>query len=229
VNVLGLDLSLTFPGFAFGNRAVDMASIDYAKTNIDGDHRLNHTRDIIRHIVKSVQIDLAVIEGPAFSANGMFQMGMVHASARILLNDFRIPYTTVYPTALKLFATGHGTADKEQMIAAVTAAIGVVPADDNQADAWWLRAMGLAALGDWPVAMTDARRDTLAKVEWPPPVKPWGDLTPDKSGEPKLCGHKMVVMRNAGRWLHAFGDMTVCEKPKTTRRKTTAKGGEPDA
>jgi Holliday junction resolvasome RuvABC endonuclease subunit len=220
VNVLGLDLSLTAPGFAFSDRASGMISRNYTHEKIAGDLRLNATRDVVRHIVKHTPIALAVIEAPAYAANGMFQMGLVHSAARVVLNDYQVPYATVSPGTLKQFATGWGNADKEQMIAAVTAVTGVVPGDDNQADAWWLRAMGLAALGHPNIEMNDARRQRIASCEWPAPVNGWGAYGVESKRPPAKCGHDVYALANAGRLIHAFS-LTVCDKPTKTRRKKT--------
>ncbi len=42
------------------------------------------------------------------------------------------------PTSIKLYATGHGNADKSQMIAACKAVLKIHAADDNEADACWI-------------------------------------------------------------------------------------------
>lgn len=213
MNAFGLDLSITAPGLCWGNRNTDMATLNHAALGITGDRRYNATRDNIRHILRHYSIDLAVLEGPAWAANLMFQFGMVHYAARGVLMDFGIPYVTVQPTTLKQYATGSGAADKADMIAAVTAAVGTVPGDDNQADSWWLREMGLAALGHPTVELTDERRGILAGIrDWPRIVNRWDFYAEDRKAGDKVCGDGYVVFKNAGRWVHAFG-LGVCEKP----------------
>lgn len=213
MNVLGLDLSITAPGFAWGDRVADMATLDCARLKIEGDQRYRAIRDNVRHILRNVTVGLAVLEGPAYAGMNMFQFGMVHGPVRTVLMDFEVPYVTVQPSALKKFATGRGDCDKTEMIAAVAAATGAMPGDDNQADAWWLREMGLAALGHPRVELTVERRQLLASVQdWPTVVNRWDFYPEDRKSRPKTCGHGYGILMNAGRWIHAFG-LSECTKP----------------
>lgn len=55
-------------------------------------------------------------------------------------NDGR-PYIGYSPTEIKKFATGNGKATKEMMIDAATEILGIIPEDDNEADALLLGLM----------------------------------------------------------------------------------------
>ena len=114
---------------------------------------------------------LVVIEGPAFSRQG--QAG-VHLRAGLwwrivgLLHSAGVPVAEVSPSALKKYATGKGTADKSDMRMALYKRAGLDVPSDDEADAWWLRQMGLAHLGDpGAVPLPQAHLSALDKVVWP--------------------------------------------------------------
>lgn len=81
---------------------------------------------------------LVAFEGYAHNAEfSAHQLGEVGGTVRLVLLRRQIPYVVVAPPALKKFATGDHTADKDAMIAAAERA-GAKVADDHQADAFWL-------------------------------------------------------------------------------------------
>lgn len=62
-----------------------------------------------------------------------------------------IPYEGVAVGTIKKRATGNGAASKEMMIEAACAKLGVIPEDDNEADALWLLVLMVEAEGlEWP-------------------------------------------------------------------------------
>lgn len=62
-----------------------------------------------------------------------------------------IPYEGVSVGDIKKRATGNGSASKEMMVEAACAELGVIPSDDNEADALWLLVLMVEAEGlDWP-------------------------------------------------------------------------------
>lgn len=95
--------------------------------------------------------ELAVIEAIPQYSTGTQSLALVHGVARVALRKHEVPVIQVYPATLKAWATGHGRADKGEMLRAVperytTQWNGDV--DDNAVDAWWLRQIGLAYLGE---------------------------------------------------------------------------------
>lgn len=123
------------------------------------------------------------------SIDAAMAAGMAQGVIRLVLGEFRIPFGKINPTLVKKFATGHGggsETDKAHMIAAANRhriAPHVTPhmnlrgepncpgckgerldplTDDNQADAWWLREMGLWYLG---VRHLDPANDTILNSE----------------------------------------------------------------
>jgi Holliday junction resolvasome RuvABC endonuclease subunit len=164
VRVLGLDLSLTATGVALPN-----GTCRTIKTNpADGDLRLLQISESIRVAVTVTgPVDLAVIEDLPVGARAAGITGMVHGVARAALAAADVPYALVSPATLKAYATGSGNADKTAMALAAFKRHGIEFADDNQCDAWWLRAAGHERLAQPLVSLPAVQIARLAKGKWP--------------------------------------------------------------
>jgi hypothetical protein len=93
---------------------------------------------------------------------------MVHGAVRLALMEAEVPYVHISPGTLKAFATGNGKADKAAMILAAYKRAGREFVDDNECDAWWLRAAGLDQYGAPEMKLPEAQRKKLATVKgWP--------------------------------------------------------------
>ena len=150
--VMGLDLSMTASGVAVPN--------GQCFTIKPGDPRLGDRRLVVierglNYYLDRTKPELALVEKIPTASKG-FQvaivLGMVHGVARKCLAERGIPMVYIDNKLLKQYATGHGAADKRAMIVAANQARFAAEesdmlTDDNQADAWWLRAMGLHHLG----------------------------------------------------------------------------------
>lgn len=161
--VVGLDLSITATGVALWDGTTH--TITAAKWG--GDWRLVNIRKTVLHHLLTPRAALAVIEDLPTHAHGAGVTGMVHGVVRELLLDNGVPYVLVPPATLKKYATGKGNATKADMRMALYQRAGLDLRDDNQADAWWLRMMGLDWLGHATVILPKAQRDALLKVDWP--------------------------------------------------------------
>lgn len=157
--VLGLDLSITGTGIA---PATGSTSTLHPRTA--GDERLLEIRNHISLELDTVH--LAVIEGPVLRSQAALSLAMLHGAVRTLLWDTATGYVIIPPATLKKYATGRGNATKPDMAVALYKRTGLELADDNQVDAWWLRAMGLDALGAPIVALPADQRAVLAKFHW---------------------------------------------------------------
>ena len=155
--VVGLDLSITATGVCdgAGARTIKPASSD-------GDRRLVQIVAEIRPIAYGA--DLVVIEDLPTHAHSAGITGMVHGAVRHMLLSGP-PYVTVPPATLKKYATGRGNAGKPEMAVALFKRAGIELADDNQVDAWWLRAAGHELLGEPLVPMPTAQVDALKAVK----------------------------------------------------------------
>jgi Holliday junction resolvasome RuvABC endonuclease subunit len=162
--VIGLDLSMTATGMAH----TDGHTETIATMAKDGDLRLRHIRVHIDDYLHRNPVELVVIEDvPPIRANSLAIIGMVHGVVRDLLWFYGAPYALVPPASAKKYATGRGNATKPDMRMALFQRAGLDLRDDNQVDAWWLRAMGLDYLGQPPVTLPKEQRKALDKVAWP--------------------------------------------------------------
>lgn len=151
-------------------------------------HLAQRCRELRAGLARAIRInppapDLMVIEGTFFAhPNTSARLDELRGVVRELLVSTPLPadrdyahiqFVEVPPKSLKLFATGKAAADKTLMTYAATSAIHLDdpgargPRNDDEADAWWLRRMGM--VGCWlaePVAeyQIDALRD--CGVRW---------------------------------------------------------------
>jgi len=160
--VIGLDLSITATGCAHSSGDVETWKLP-AKL---GDRRLVEIATATYEL-RTPPPNLVVIEDLPTHAHGAGITGMVHGAVRAELIRLDIPYVLVPPATLKKYATGRGNAGKPEMAVALFKRAGLELGDDNQVDAWWLRAMGMDALGAPLVDLPAAQRDAMTKVTWP--------------------------------------------------------------
>lgn len=159
--VIGLDLSITATGVALHDGTTTTI---LART---GDLRLVDIQDAIVRTVDGQDIDLVVIEDLPTHAKAAGITGMVHGAVRTSLLRLGVPYALVTPASLKKYATGRGNAGKPEMAVAAYKRAQAEFEDDNQCDAWWLRAAGLDHLGHPIASLPAAQRAALDAVTWP--------------------------------------------------------------
>lgn len=86
----------------------------------------------------------AAIEGYSYGSVGkLAELGEVGGILRLLLHELNVPYIVVAPSALKKFVSNDSSAEKIEMLAAVTRNWGVKLTSDNEADA-----VGLAKVSE---------------------------------------------------------------------------------
>jgi len=157
--VVGLDLSMTSTGVCEAD-----GKTWTVRTRDVGDRRLI---EIVAAVAVSTRgADLVVIEeappglkGPAIKA-----VHMVHGAVRVALLTQDLRYVAVNPTVLKRFATGKAAADKTAMAMALFKRTGLEPANNDEVDAWWLRAAGLQLLGEPVVELPAVQVAALEKL-----------------------------------------------------------------
>ena len=175
--VVGLDLSITATGIC----DVDGNTFTVGGKAELGDKRLRIIASAVTEATQPQEVigcgfmpvTLVVIEALAagHSKGNGSAAAEVMGAAKSLLLSIGTPYVLVPPATLKKFATGRGNATKPDMaVAAYKRGDEIEFADDNQCDAWWLRAAGLDALGHPLFPMPQAQRDALNVVTWPEPV-----------------------------------------------------------
>jgi len=220
VNVIGLDLSLNGTGICTSRTSGERLAGNVGM----GDVRLSRIYDAVLYYTSSSTpsrdmmspVELAVIEANPPMAHSGDVLNLVHGAARAALAKNGVPFAYVYPTTLKSFATGGASADKEAMIDGIRVVTGWTPENDDVADAWWLRQMGIAALAGGR-GLAAHQTHAISAVQWPVFMQPYGAISARKPVT-KKCKHGVVCLRNGDHWLHPF-DVVVCDKPpKTTVR-----------
>lgn len=162
LRILALDLSVTATGICLHDGHTETITTNPK----DGDRRLVTIADRVMRAVLS-GVDVALIEGPVVRSSAAVVIGMVHGAVRELLIRHDVPYAVVPPATLKAYATGKGNADKTAMAIAALKRTGREFADDNQVDAFWLRAAALDWYGQPEFDLPKVQRERLAKVVWP--------------------------------------------------------------
>ena len=176
--VIGVDLSLAATGVSNGKWCRTIATKGTnADTIVQTDRRLRQIADDVAK--DTLSVDLVVIEGPSHNSrygHAWDRAGLwwriVH---RLLAAD--VPVAVVPPMIRALYATGKAGAKKEAVLLAAARRWPDCPiANNNEADALVLAAMGLDWLGVPLAPMPATHRAALAKVAWPDNLT--GDTTP---------------------------------------------------
>lgn len=143
IGVLGGDLSLTSTGLCLPTGQCVTIKTGPSKL---GDHRFVTLRKGTLYYCQKTRPDLAVIERASPHMRNEAANVAIHgaqAIVREVLCELGIPLAVVHPKTLKQYATGNGGATKPEMIHAAVKAGGDPALNDDEADGWWLRAMGL--------------------------------------------------------------------------------------
>jgi Holliday junction resolvasome RuvABC endonuclease subunit len=140
--VIGLDVSSSCTGVARTDGSTLSIKL---KAGTDPYSRLHELGKALVRILDADKPELAVIEEPA-AVRGRDAVRRLHefvGFARYLCWVRGIRVVEVNPMKLKAWATGSGHASKDDMMAAA-AARGATPANDDEADAFLLRASAVA-------------------------------------------------------------------------------------
>lgn len=159
--VLGLDLSLTSSGLALPD-----GSVTSIKTKTKGCTRLAEVRDrVIKYLVDS-NADYVAMEGYAFGRpNQAHYIGELGGVVKTALHEAGCHFVVVPPSNVKMYATGKGNANKDEVLSAAVLAFGFAMSND-EADALWLRAMAHDAFGEPVVRVPEKNRAALTKIKW---------------------------------------------------------------
>jgi len=164
VNVLALDLSLNSTGYAYWNPdgSWNLGTID--PKGRTGERRLSFIRDRVLGWAE-VTGGLVAIEGYAYArANQAHQIGELGGVVRLALHDAGVEFIEVAPSSVKKYATGKGNANKNAMLVAAGKRLGYGGDSNDEADAAWLCALVLDALGCPVVDVPQAHRAAVTAV-----------------------------------------------------------------
>ena len=112
--------------------------------------------------------DLVVIEGFSYGSKGSstVDIGGMGWIVRVALYEAGIPYEVVSPSTIKIFATGKGTAAKDDVLLAAVRRLDYQGNSKDEADALWLYALAMHALGSPIVSLPQTHLRALDKVKW---------------------------------------------------------------
>lgn len=171
--VIGLDLSLSATGYAGPDGTKVIKSTGHKGDTLDQRaERLCHLRDEIFEAIEGWQPELVTVEAPSIGqARG--SSGAVHDRSGLWwlvigrLIEVGAPVIEVPPATLKKYVTGKGNAQKPDMRMEIFKRFAVDIRDDNEADAFALRALGLDLLGHPLVQLPVVNRTALEKLPRP--------------------------------------------------------------
>lgn len=150
VKILGLDLSLTGTGVVLlEDDRIKLELLIKSKPTeqkrpVDEIERLVLIKRKIISIIEEHKPDLVVIENLAFLAKGtsLTQLSYLNYVIRAYLWENKIKFFLVAPPSLKKFITGHGKAQKEEVMESIFKTYHVAETDSNIADAFVLSLIG---------------------------------------------------------------------------------------
>ena len=169
--VMGIDLSLNNTGLAYADGEAEVFSPEHNNSTNAGMDRLCEIRD---HLVKATfdDLDLVVIEGLAFDAHDTYRWSAQLAGiVRAAMFDLGVPFVLCPPGTLKKYATGNGNAGKDQVTNACQKRLGYDGYNNDEADALWLRAIGLDLCGVPLVELPKVQAEALKLMRQQHPIQ----------------------------------------------------------
>jgi len=165
--VVGIDPSLTSTGVAI----IEWGKLSTFRltTSLKGPARLDYFRGRFSDVLRQFDPAMVVIEGYSYGSKfGLAGSGELGGVLKLALWDAKVAYGIAQPGTLKSFATGKGSADKEQVSKELFKRFGVDVDNNDKVDA-----AGLAVMAAWiaepapvgAVKLTKAQLDSLGKVE----------------------------------------------------------------
>lgn len=184
MRIMGIDPSISSTGLSFPDRQTLAV-----KPRSKGDLRLSEIGNAVSRYLTAFEPDLAVVEDLAghYPGGSARIIPMLHGVIRDRLQLAGVPFVLINPKTLKIFATGNGNADKDEMALAAMRRLGRSYGTDDECDADWLRvaARMVYGLGE----PTEYGTDDLLRI----PAQQLGFLRKTKSGEkiswPKIGDH----------------------------------------
>jgi Holliday junction resolvasome RuvABC endonuclease subunit len=191
MKIMGVDPSISCTGISLPS-----GKTLAIKPRSKGDWRIKETGDHVLVAAQASRADLVVMEDLAgvYPGKSARIIPLLHGGLRDRLMCHGIPYMVINPSTLKMFATGNGSADKDEMALAAWRRLGRKYRTDDECDADWLRVAGRAAYGlgeltdfgwdDWlripPGQLVSLRRTKQGEeIVWPVvgSHRPWPPVT----------------------------------------------------
>lgn len=148
--VLGVDQSSTSSGVCIldytGNVVLLQRIVPPKK--LTGVPRLQYIRDTLQQIINAhSEIKMACTEGYSYNSNNKkFVLGEVGGTVKLVLADNNIPLIEAAPKQRAKFATGHGSADKDQVQISIKSKWGEDIKQNDESDAYVLARIAYTSL-----------------------------------------------------------------------------------
>lgn len=139
MKILALDMA-TLTGWAinFKKGGSGVMKFDVPRGASPGTRYLRMTKWLVKTIQEN-DIDLVVYELPHQRGGAATEIALgFAATVQQVCAYLLIEHYAVRADAIKIFATGKGNASKEEMVLQSASKLGIVPEDDNHADALWI-------------------------------------------------------------------------------------------
>lgn len=144
-NVVGFDGSLTSSGYSF--MADGTLHVGRIRPKVlRGAERLSFIANFAEEIFLRADADFLALENYSMGSKGsrVFHIGELGGVLKLVAVRKGMRILTVPPTSLKIFATGNGRAEKEDVIQGIAANWGVRIDKHDEADAFVLMKIGQA-------------------------------------------------------------------------------------
>lgn len=169
---LGIDPSPTKTGLSLiidADGLLETRTILVQPKKLRGVPRLQFHRTCLQDFVHGLSPIFTAIEGPSlYSVNRADDLGDLRGRLSLTMEDLGSPVLRIPPTTLKKFATGHGGASKERMIAAAAAGMWKQRMTDDEADAAWLSFLAYVYFNLAPLhGLTRAQLEVIKKLQEP--------------------------------------------------------------
>jgi Holliday junction resolvasome RuvABC endonuclease subunit len=165
--VVGLDLSLSSTGFA--SRQLVRTVVPPKHVGLETERLVWIRNQVLALCIDHARPGLVALEG--YSYNSKFshahKLGEFGGVVKVGLHEAGIGVVLVAPKVVKKYATGNGGASKQAVLVQAVKRTGIEFANDNESDAFVLRALVLDALGYPVLDVPKANREALKHLELP--------------------------------------------------------------
>ena len=158
--VMGVDPSLTATGVAYADGSSE--TLSWQGTGVTRLKAANHWAHFVH-----VDAELVVIEGYAFAArhSQAHALGELGGVLRLGFLESGVDVLEVPPATLKKFATGKGNASKADVLVSAVKRLDYGGSSHDEADALWLREIGLSLADQSTVDLPASHLAALDKLK----------------------------------------------------------------
>jgi Holliday junction resolvasome RuvABC endonuclease subunit len=146
MKIMGVDPSINSTGISLPDQTTFSVS---PPRPIKGDDRLEYMADHVGLAARTAGAALVVMEDAPTTLLGNALRVLLHlqGALRLELKRNHVPYMILSPSTLKKFATGSGSASKDDMADASRTQLNRIYETNDECDADWLRIAGRYAYG----------------------------------------------------------------------------------